>query len=82
MWPQSGHFFIQIGHFFLIFKKEQGRPSPPLLSPSPSSYAPAIKVQIFRLSTACMIIQIHYVIFQATPHKKKLVRFYQELAVS
>ena len=31
-WPQSGHFFSKLGHFFPIFKKGQGRSPPP---PSP-----------------------------------------------
>ena len=35
-WPQLGHFFCKLGHFYPIFEKVQGS-SPP---PSPSNYAP------------------------------------------
>ena len=34
-WPQSGHFFSKLRHFFPILEKGQGRIPPP----SPSSYA-------------------------------------------
>ena len=35
-WPQSGHFFSKLGHFFPIFEKGREKPSPP----PPSSYVP------------------------------------------
>ena len=36
-WQQSGHFFPKLGNFFPISEKGQGKPPPPLPSPS---YAP------------------------------------------
>ena len=50
-WPQSGHFFHKLGHFFPIFEKGQGKPSPF----PPSNYAPEVYWIIFILSHSCHI---------------------------
>ena len=51
-------FFPNLGHFSLNFEKGQGRP----LLPSPSSYAPGVKLQIFEKNP-----QVHLIIIREWP---------------
>ena len=68
-WTQSGHFFPKLGHFFPIFEKGQGHPSPL----PPSSYAPDVGLFIIlkQVYISCCLI----IMSTTTSHRLKQNNF-------
>ena len=70
-WPQSGHFFHKLGHFFPIFEKGQGRPPSPTPPPLVSSRY-LILFLLYSVDTAPLMFNF---IFLSKLKKEKLAGY-------